>query len=121
MSEEEEAPGWSILPSMISEMESEDEEKDSKAAPTPTIEGEVPCASPLVDEDNGRYDRIKIICDPTTTSMKIPMTYDEDTASYCYRRPLPHNPTRRPNNYSNDRARSPSLLGLVMGLYLPPS
>jgi hypothetical protein len=35
---------------------------------------------------------------------------------YCYRRPSPHNPTRRPNNYSNDCARSPSLLGLVMGL-----
>jgi hypothetical protein len=29
--------------------------------------------------------------------------------------------TRRPNNYSNDRERSPSLLDLVMGLYLPPS
>jgi hypothetical protein len=42
MSEEEEAPGWSILPSTILEMESEDEEKDSKAAPTPTIKGEVP-------------------------------------------------------------------------------
>jgi hypothetical protein len=50
-------------------MESEDEEKDSKAAPAPTIEGEVPCMSPPVDEDNERSDRIKIICDPTTTSM----------------------------------------------------
>ena len=69
VSEEEEAPGWSILPSTISEMESEDEEKDSKAAPAPTIVGEVPCASPPVDEDNERSDRIKIICDPTTTSM----------------------------------------------------
>jgi len=35
VSEEEEAPGWSILPTTISEMESEDEEKDSKAAPHP--------------------------------------------------------------------------------------
>ncbi len=51
------------------EMESEDEEKDSKAAPAPTIVGEVPCASLPVDEDNERSDRIKIICDPTTTSM----------------------------------------------------
>ena len=63
------------LPSTISEMESEDEEKNSKAAPTPAIEGEVPCVSPPVDEDE-RYDRIKIICDPTTTSMKIPTMLD---------------------------------------------
>ena len=43
---------WVVyLPSTILEMELEDEEKDSKAASTPTIEGEVPCASPPVDED----------------------------------------------------------------------
>ena len=29
-----------------------DEEKDSKAAPTPTIEGEVPCVSPPIDEED---------------------------------------------------------------------
>ena len=35
------------------QMESEeDEEKDSKAAPTPTIEGEAPCMSPPVDEED---------------------------------------------------------------------
>ena len=35
------------------QMESEeDEEKDSKAAPTPTIEGEEPCMSPPVDEED---------------------------------------------------------------------
>ena len=34
------------------EMESEDEEKDSKAASAPTIEGEVPCVSPPVDEED---------------------------------------------------------------------
>ena len=62
-------------PSTILEMESEDEEKNSKAAPTPTIEGEVPCVSPPMEEDE-RYDRIKIICDPTTTSMKIPTMLD---------------------------------------------
>jgi len=33
-------------------MESEDEEKDSKAASTPTIEEEVPCVSPPVDEED---------------------------------------------------------------------
>ncbi len=63
------------LPSTISEMESEDEEKNSKAAPVLTVEGEVPCVSPPVDEDE-RYDRVKIICDPTTTSMKIPTMLD---------------------------------------------
>ena len=53
VSEEEEAPGWSILPSTILEMESEeDEEKDSKAAPTHTIKGEVPCVSPPVNEED---------------------------------------------------------------------
>ena len=41
VSEEEEA-----------QMESEDEEKDSKAAPAPTIEGEEPCVSPPVDEED---------------------------------------------------------------------
>jgi len=61
-------------------MELEDEEKDLKAASAPTIEGEVPCASPPVDKDE-RSDRIKTICDPTTTSMKIPTMLDEDTAS----------------------------------------
>ncbi len=81
VSEEEEAPGWSVIPSTILKMESEDEEKDSKAAPAPTIEGEVPCASPPVDEDIERSNRIKIICDPMTTSMKIPTTSDEDIAS----------------------------------------
>jgi len=35
------------------QMESEeDEEKDSKAAPAPTIEGEEPCVSPPVDEED---------------------------------------------------------------------
>jgi len=34
------------------QMESEDEEKDSKAAPAPTIEGEEPCVSPTVDEED---------------------------------------------------------------------
>jgi hypothetical protein len=33
-------------------MESEDEEKDSKAAPAPTIEGEEPCVSPPVVEED---------------------------------------------------------------------
>ena len=33
-------------------MESEDEEKDSKAAPAPTIEGEEPCVSPPIDEED---------------------------------------------------------------------
>jgi len=33
-------------------MKSEDEEKDSKAAPAPTIEGEEPCVSPPVDEED---------------------------------------------------------------------
>ena len=33
-------------------MESEDEEKDSKAASAPTIEGEVPCVSLPVDEED---------------------------------------------------------------------
>ena len=37
-------------------MESEDEEKDSKAAPTPTIEGEVPCVSLPVDEEDNDDD-----------------------------------------------------------------
>ena len=41
MSEEEE-----------SQMESEDEEKDLKAVPAPTIEGEVPCVSLPMDEDD---------------------------------------------------------------------
>ena len=42
VSEEEEA-----------QMELEDEKKDSKAAPTPTMEGEVPCVSlPVNEEDN---------------------------------------------------------------------
>jgi hypothetical protein len=34
-----------------------------------------------MDKDNERSDRIKIICDPTTTLMKIRMTSDEDTTS----------------------------------------
>ncbi len=53
---------------------------DGKVSATdPTIEGEVPCASPPVDKDNKRSDWIKIICDLTTTLMKIPTTLDEDS------------------------------------------
>ena len=37
--------------------------------------------SPPMDKDNGRSDRIKIICDPTMTLMKIRTTSDEDTTS----------------------------------------
>jgi hypothetical protein len=40
------------------------------------------------------------------------MMSDEDTASLLL---SPSVAAHRPNNYSNDRARSPSLLGLVMG------
>ncbi len=50
VSEEEESPGWSILPSTISEKKSEDEDKDSKATPAPTFEKELPCASPHKSE-----------------------------------------------------------------------
>jgi len=50
----------------------ESPKKRTKAAPAPNIEGDVPCASLPVDEDNAHHDRIKIICDPMTTSMKIP-------------------------------------------------
>ena len=50
----------------------ESPKKRTKAAPAPTIEGDVPCTSLPVDKDNERSDRIKIICDPMTTSMKIP-------------------------------------------------
>jgi hypothetical protein len=46
--------------------------KRTKAVPGPTIKRDVPCTSLPVDEDNERSDWIKIICDPMTTSMKIP-------------------------------------------------
>ena len=48
--------------------------KRTKAVPAPTIKGDVPCASLPVDEDNERSSRIKIICDPMPTLMKIPTT-----------------------------------------------
>ena len=64
---------------------------------------------------------IKIIFDPTTTSMKIPTTSDEDTASLLYPHLLPHNLTRRQNNYSNNRTGSPNSLVPVMGPHPPPS
>jgi len=46
----------SVSEEEVAQMESEDEEKGSKAAPTPTIEGEVPCVSLPVDEEDNDDD-----------------------------------------------------------------